>query len=155
MIDAAEDNDESAMCKLVMEDMLWDMGSHGCIITADLLPERFANRLADPGSDPYRDDSGGIVQVQGYLALSNSQFFFESIFRVIPPSMIPNGRSGVILGQRYFMDHMDFRQVPRTILEGRGEELKENEWGDIKIIEWMDPIGGETKSSLKVSSYIS
>ena len=145
MIDAAEDNDESAKCKLVMEDMLWDTGSHGCTITADLLPEKFANRLADPKNDPYRDDSGSRVQVQGYLALSNSQFFFESIFTVVPPSMVPNGRSGVILGQKCFMDHMEFRQVPRTILEGRGEELKEDEWGDIKIIEWMDPISGETK----------
>jgi hypothetical protein len=145
MIGAAEDNDGSPKCKLVMEDMLWDTGSHGCTITADLLPERFANRLADPENDPYRDDSRGIVQVQGYLALSNSQFFFESIFTVVPPSMVPNGCSGVILGQRCFMDHMDFRQVPRTILEGRGEELKEDEWGDIKIIEWMDPISGETK----------
>jgi hypothetical protein len=144
MIDAAEGNDNLTKCKLVMEDMLWDTGSHGCTITADLLPERFANRLASPENDLCRDDSGSIVQVQGYLALSNSQFFFESIFRVVPPSGVPNERSGVILGQRCFMDHMGFRQVPRIILEGRGEELKEDEWGDIKIIEWMDPIGGET-----------
>jgi hypothetical protein len=83
MIDATEDNDESAKCKLVVEDMLWDTGSHGCAITADLLPERFANRLADPENNSYHDDSGGIVQVQGYLALSNSKFFFESIFAVV------------------------------------------------------------------------
>jgi hypothetical protein len=41
---------------------------------------------------------------------------------------------------------MDFRQVPRAILEGRGEELKEDEWGDIKILEWMDPVVGETET---------
>jgi hypothetical protein len=145
MIDAAEDSDTSVRCRLVVEDMLWDTGSHGCIITADLLPERLTTRLANPKDDLYCDGSGSIVQVQGYLALSNSQFFFESIFKVVPPSMVPNGRSGVILGQKCFMDHMDFRQVPRAILEGRGQELKEDEWGDIKIIEWMDPIGGETK----------
>ena len=120
IIDAAQ-GDESTKCKLVMEDMLWDTGSHGCTITADLLPEGFTNRLADPENSPYRDDSGSMVQVQGYLAFSNSQFLFESIFTVVPHSMVPNRRSGVILGQRCLMDHMDFRQVPRAILEGRGE----------------------------------
>jgi hypothetical protein len=120
MIDAAED-DELAKCKLVMKDMLWNTGSHGCTITTDLLPERFAhNRLVDPENDLYRNDSGSMVQVQGYLAFSNSKFF-ESIFTVMPHSMVPNRRSGVILGQRCLMDHMDFRQVPRAILEGRGE----------------------------------
>jgi hypothetical protein len=144
IIDAVED-DDLAKCKLVMEDMLWDTGSHGCTITADLLPEIFTNRLADPENNPYRDNSGSMVQVQGYVAFSNSKFFFQSIFTVVPHSMVPNRRRGVILGQRCLMDHMDFRQVPRAILEGRGEELKEDEWGDIKIFEWMDPVTGETK----------
>ena len=146
MIDTAEGDGESAMCRLTVEDMLWDTGSHDCTITADLLPEKFTNRLTDPENDPYRNGSGITVQIQGYLALSNSQFFFESIFYVVPPPTVPNGRRGVILGQRCFMDHMDFRQVPRTILGGRGEQLKEDEWGDIKIMEWMDPISGETKA---------
>jgi len=38
------------------------------------------------------------------------------------------------------MDHLDVRQVPRSILEARRQELKEDEWGDIKIIEYMDPV---------------
>jgi hypothetical protein len=139
MIDA-EDDDEFPDCKLVLEDMLWDTGSHICTITADILPERFANRLSDPKNDPYRNHSTTTVQVQGYLALSNCEFYFETIVRVVPPSMVPNGRSGVILGQRGFMDRLDVRQVPRVILEARGQELKEDEWGDIKIIEYMDPV---------------
>jgi hypothetical protein len=53
--------------------MLWDTGSHGCTITADLLPEWFAYRLAGPENDPHRNNSRGIVQVQWYLALSNSK----------------------------------------------------------------------------------
>jgi len=141
-----EDDDKSATCKLVLKDMLWDTGSHGCTITADLLPERFASRLAESENDPYRDESGTMVRVQGYLALSNSQLFFESIFTVVPSSTVPNGRRGVILGQRCFMDHMDFRQMPRGILEGHGNELKNDEWGDIKIIEWIDPVTGETQT---------
>jgi len=139
MIDAEED-DEFPECQLVLEDMLWDTGSPICTITADILPERFANRLSDPKNDPYYDHSSTTVQVQGYLALSNSEFYFETIARVVPPSMVPNGRSGVILGQRCFMDHLDVRQVPRSILEARGQELKEDEWGDIKIIEYIDPV---------------
>ena len=107
---------------------------------------RIANRLAEPDNDPYRYGSGSRVQVQGYLALSNSEFYFSNVFTVVPPSAVPNGHSGIILGQKYFMDHMKFKQVPRAILEGRGEELKEDEWGDIKIIEWMDAASGETKT---------
>ena len=112
MIDIAEEN-ESTKCTLTRDDILWDTGSQICTITEDLLPEKFANRLADPGNDPYRDGSGSRVQVQGYLALSNSEFFFQNVFTVVPPSAVPNGRSGIILGQKYFMDHMEFKQVPR------------------------------------------
>src|SRR3984957_19004599 len=36
MIDATDDNDEPVKCKLAVEDMLWDTGSHGRTITADL-----------------------------------------------------------------------------------------------------------------------
>src|SRR5271154_4960347 len=61
--------------------------------------QRFANRLSNPKNDPYRDRSLTTVQVQGYLALSNCEFYFETIVRVVPHSMVPNGRSGVILGQ--------------------------------------------------------
>ncbi|KIX07019.1 uncharacterized protein Z518_04995 [Rhinocladiella mackenziei CBS 650.93] len=76
VIDGAEEDDNSATCKLVVKDMLWDTGSHGCTITDDLLPQNFSNRLAQSDNDPYRDEFGAIVQVQGYLALSNSIFFF-------------------------------------------------------------------------------
>ena len=81
--------------------------------------DSLTNRLVDPENDLYRDDSSSMVQVQGYLALSNE--FFESIFTAIPHSMVPNRRSGVILDQRCLMDHMDFGQMPRAILEGCGE----------------------------------
>jgi len=142
MIDA-ENVDEFPKCKLVLEDMLWDTGSDICIITADILPETFANRLSDSKNDSYRDLSSTTVQVQGYLALSNSEFYFETIVKVVLPSMAPNGRSGVILGQRCFMDRLDVRQVPRHVLEARGQELKEDEWGDIKIIGYVDPVTRE------------
>jgi hypothetical protein len=72
---------------------------------------------------------------------------------ITPPSIVPNGYSGVILGQRCFMDYMDFRQVPRSILDGRGEKLKEDEWGDIKIIEWMNSVNGGTKTFPQVGSH--
>lgn len=134
------ENDATGSCELVVKNMLWNTGSHGCTITADLLPATFAARLSRPDCDPYRNESRSIVQVEGYIALSNNPFFFESIFSVVPPSAAPNGRSGVILGQRSFMDHLDFRQVPRTILEAHGDTLKDDEWGDIEINEWVDPV---------------
>lgn len=143
VIDGRED-DPSASCKLDIKEMLWDTGSQSCSITADLLPAFFLERLRYPSNDQYRDESGNIVQVEGYIPLSNSEFYFESIFTVVSRNKVPNGRSGVILGQKFFIDHMNFRMVPPVILESHWEEVKENEWGDLEIIEWMDAVTGKT-----------
>lgn len=125
--------------KLDRTDMMWDTGSYGCIITRDILPRGFAEYLDTPENDPYRDETGAVVQVDGYVALTNTGFKFqEVIFRVVPPSRVPNSRSGVILGQRGFIDRMVHTATPRAILQRRGEEIGDDEWGVITISEYVD-----------------
>lgn len=36
------------------------------------------------------------------------------------------------------LDRMVFTQAPRVILQNRGEDISEDEWGDINILEWMN-----------------
>jgi hypothetical protein len=102
--------------------------------------ESFTRYLAKAENDPYRDASGTMVQADGCITLTNSNLDFTCVFTVVPPSKVPNSRSGVILGQRGFLNRMTRIEIPGTILEARGKELKENEWGDINIMEWKDPM---------------
>jgi hypothetical protein len=83
--------------------MLWITGSHGCTITSDLLSETFMTYLGAKEHDPYRSQSGTTVQVDGYIALSNSEFRFNAVFKVGPQSEVPNPRTEVILGQSGFI----------------------------------------------------
>ena len=136
-----EFEDMSREHHLILDDMLWDTGSHGCTITSDLLPHKFMEYLRGKEHEPYRDQLGMRVQVDGYLALSNNEFRFNTIFTVVPPSQIPNSRSGVILGQRGLIDRMVRTETPREILKHRGEDIKDHEWGTIDILEYIDPFG--------------
>lgn len=137
----AEVGKHSLQHRLRLDDMLWDTGSHGCTITSDLLSDEFREYLGEKEHDPYRDQSGMRVQVDGYLALSNSEFHFNAIFMVVPPSQVPNSRSGVILGQKGLIDRMVRTETPREILKHRGEDIKDHEWGTIDILEYIDPFG--------------
>lgn len=138
-IDAEKPYAAVAQIKLDRTDMMWDTGSYNCIITRDILPPDFAEYLDTPENDPYRDETGAVVQVDGYVALTNTGFKFqEVIFRVVPPSMVPNSRSGVILGQRGFIDRIVYTATPRAILQSRGEEIGDDEWGVITISEYVD-----------------
>ena len=131
----------STECSIDSEDMLWDTGSHSCTITEDLLPPEFLKYLREPEHDPYRNTSGTKVHVDAYLGLSNTEFFFNLIFTVIPLSSAPNHRSGVILGQHGFLDAIVTSAVPRSILVHRGEEVEESIWGDISVHEYLDSVG--------------
>lgn len=123
------------------DDMLWDTGSDTCIITNDLLPEKFKEYLQTKMHDPYRSASGTRVQVDAYIALSNSKFEFNTVFTVVPPSSVPNCRSGVILGQNGFINHLVYTQIPRSIMERRGEDIQADKWGVINILEFVDTDG--------------
>ena len=112
---------------LLLDDMLWDTGSHGCTITSDLLSHEFMEYLGEKEHDPYRGQSGMRVQVDGYAAFSNKEFRFNTIFTVVAPSQIPNSQSGVILSQKGLIDRMVRTETPREILKHRGEDVKDHE----------------------------
>ena len=134
-------DDETDGCELDLNDMLWDTGAHGCTITEDILPSRFRTYLQSSEHDPYRDASGLHVQVDGYLALTNAPFNFNTIINVRLASSLPNGRSGVILGQSGFLNRMVWTSIPRIVLEMRGEDVGDNFWGDIHVSEYIDVVG--------------
>ena len=139
-LDAPSD-DETDECRLDLNDMLWDTGAHCCTITEDILPSKFRTYLQSFEHDPYRDASGRQVQVDGYLALTNAPFNFNAVFNVQLASSLPNGRSGVILGQSGFLNRMVWTSVPRIVLEMRGEDVGDNFWGDIHMTEYIDVVG--------------
>ena len=134
-------DDETDKCKLDLNDMLWDTGAHGCTITEDILPSKFRAYLQSSEHDPYRNASGLHVEVDGYLALTNAPVNFNTVFNVRPASSLPNGRSGVILGQGGFLNRMVWTSIPRIVLEMRGEDVGDNFWGDIHISEYIDVVG--------------
>jgi len=135
------DGDSDDECKLDLNDMLWDTGAHGCTITVDILPSKFQTYLQSSEHDPYRDASGLHVQVDGYLALTNASVNFNTVFNVRLASSLPNGRSGVILGQSGFLNRMVWTSIPRIVLEMRGEDVGDNFWGDIHLSEHVDVVG--------------
>jgi hypothetical protein len=137
----ADPDDKTDECDLNLDGMTWDAGCHSCTLTADILPAKFRKYLNSSEHDPYRDASGLRMQVEGYLALSNTPFTFDTYFTIVPASSLPNGRSGVILGQNGLLNRMAWTAVPRIILELRKEDVGDDIWGDIHVSEWCGVTG--------------
>ena len=133
----ADPDDKTDECDLNLDGMVWDTGCHSSTLTADILPAKFREYLNSSEHDPYRDASGVRVQIEGYLAFSNTPFTFNTYFTVVPASSVPNGRSGVILGQSGLLNRMMWTAVPRIILELRKEDVGDDIWGDIQVSEWF------------------
>lgn len=138
-LDGFEDHPQemiaSSMC-------LWDTGSHCSLISEDLLSPTFREFLNHPVHDPYRRPGAqNILQVNAWFRFSNHAAEISTIVTVLPVSHIPNSRSGVILGQQAFMAMMVVRCVPRSILLAKGEQVADNEWGDIVVEEYIDCLG--------------
>ncbi|KAI9769951.1 MAG: uracil DNA glycosylase [Geoglossum simile] len=131
-------DDETDSCCLDINEMLWDTGAHCCIITEDILPSEFRTYLQSPEHDPYRHENGLFVQVDGYIALTNTAFVFGTVFHVRPARSLPNGRSGVILGHNGFLNRIVWTSIPRIILKRRGEDIGSDMWGEIHISEYID-----------------
>lgn len=79
--------------------------------------------------------------MNAWFRFSNHAAEISTIVTVLPVSHIPNSRSGVILGQQAFMAMMVVRCVPRSILLAKGEQVADNEWGDIVVEEYIDCLG--------------
>lgn len=119
-------------------ELLWDTGAHGTIVSEDLLSTEFRNYLTHPIHDAYRDESGIRVQIDGEIGLSNTVLQINCICLVVPSSVMPNERVGILLGQNGAIDHIVYKSVPRANLNARGEALPSTVWGDIVIDEYID-----------------
>ena len=117
---------------------LWDTGASICVITDDLIRAQSTTFLDDKIHDPYRGSRQVSVQVSGYFCFSNSIIRIDAPFHIMEKESLPNKRSGIILGQHGMIDRMEFQSIPKVILESRGEVVKENEWGDINMISYID-----------------
>ena len=119
-------------------DMIWDTGAHRTIITEDLLSESFRQFLKDPQHDDYRLDNGLRVQMDAVIGLSNTPIEINAIVMVVPKSVVPNERIGILFGQLQCIDCISYHSSPRRILEAKGEEINEEMWGDIVIDGYVD-----------------
>ncbi|KAJ9220007.1 hypothetical protein DTO207G8_5306 [Paecilomyces variotii] len=131
---------ESGMpvCKLDEVEMLWDTGAATTVITKDLLDEQFQRHLADPICEAYKNQEGTRVQVSINVEFTNTLFRIDSIAWVVEKSGLPNARSGIILGQKACIDRLQYRSIPRSILEAKGEVIEEKFWGDLTLESYVD-----------------
>jgi hypothetical protein len=122
-------------------EMLWDTGAHQTIITEDLLSEPFRQYLQDPSHDPYRSGDKLRVQLDAIIGLSNTPIKITAIALVVPNSVVPNQRVGVILVQKHCIDCMSYRSIPRRILKAKGEDVDDEIWGDLVVDEFVNEDG--------------
>ncbi|TAQ84865.1 hypothetical protein B7494_g6804 [Chlorociboria aeruginascens] len=123
--------------KIESLDMLWDTGAHRTIISEELLSESFRRSLEDPIYDIYRSASGLRLQMDAVISLSNAAVEIHGIVLVVPKTVVPNERVGVIFGQSECINRMHYESVPRSILMkeavNKEEKIEETIWGDIII----------------------
>jgi hypothetical protein len=127
--------------ELKLVDMLWDTGAQQTIITEELLSESFRRYLQDPIHDPYRSSGGLRVQLDALVAFSNAPINIPAIVMIVPKSVVPNQRVGILFGQQQCIDRIGYRSFPRHILKAKGEEINEEVWGDFVIDEFVNEDG--------------
>ena len=131
---------------LVRPDILFDTGAHTSIVTDDVLDSTFRAYLSDPIHDPYRSSSGVRVQVAGVLAFgAHPPLEMDCLFTVVPLNSVPNGRSGVILGQHTVIDSIQYLSKPRNTLVACGDEVADTVWGDILVDGYVNVDGDYVK----------
>jgi hypothetical protein len=122
-------------------DMIWDTGAHRTIITEELLSESFRQFLKDSQHDPYHLNDGLRLQMDGVIGFSNHPVPITTIVLVVPKNMMPNEHIGILFGQQSCINSISYRSVPRGILQAKGEDIREEMWGDIVIEEYVDDNG--------------
>lgn len=106
--------------------LLWDTGAHTSIIVEDMLTPSFRAYLQDKQHDDYRSQDQTRVQVDATVGFTNCLMELTTIFLVVPRRSVPNEYVGAIIGQRGFIDRLQYRSVPKKILiamDERGECL--------------------------------
>lgn len=81
----------------------------------------------------------GTTRGSKYRLMGKFVFRIQScVCLVVPSSVMPNGRIGILLGQRGAIDRIIYKSVPRANLNGYGESLPPTIWGDIVVEEYID-----------------
>ena len=128
---------------------LWDTGAHITTISDDILSEEFRLFIQAEAYKDYwvtsADRNSWVVSVGGALQFSNTNLELEFVARVVPRDQMPNGFSGVLLGQRGVIDCIDYRATPSKFLKSLGQEVPEGVWGDLVILNFYDNISGEVR----------
>jgi hypothetical protein len=131
----ADEEDKTTVCKLQGQQMLWDTGAHFTTITEDLVPASFLMHTRDPG---YLEIYGtaansGVVQIGIEIQFSNRLHKVEGLATIRPASTMPNGFSGIILGQWTILDSLEYHVVPARILQARNG-VAHGDWGEIRLL---------------------
>ena len=141
IIDASE-SDDSKICILEAEQMLWDTGAHRTVITEDLLPAEFVRHAR---TDEYMaiygtGDRDSVVQISMEVQFSNCVKKIEGVAIIRSSSSMPNNFSGIILGQHTILGCLEYHAIPAKIMRARGKNI-EDKWGHIRLLGCI--VGGE------------
>ena len=72
------------------------------------------------------------------IVLSNCTMEMHALVMVVPKSMVPNERVGILFGQKECIDRLFYESIPRSILSARGENPENDVWGDFILKEYLD-----------------
>lgn len=67
---------------------------------------------------------------------------------MVPHERMPNGFSGILLGQIGVKDSLEYRAIPRSIIEATGAVLEDNIWGELVLHNLFDADTGEVMITL-------
>lgn len=148
-INALDDDPEVRQEVLGLTRAIVDTGAHMTCISGDLISPNFLQYLSEDDSNaPYRSmsesESESIllsIQVDLILMIPNlKDFTFSCIAKVVPIHRMPNQFSGVLLGQRSFLDRMEYCLRPRVVIQAMsGDDAVDGAtWGTIDIKRWVD-----------------
>ena len=57
---------------------------------------------------------------------------------VVDKEAVPNARSGIILGQKGCIDVLQYRSIPRSVSQAKGEAIDKGPWGDLILESYVD-----------------
>ncbi|KAH0555787.1 hypothetical protein GP486_006268 [Trichoglossum hirsutum] len=124
----------------------WDTGAHKCIMSEDLCSSEFLGYLrTNPDNAPYTIADRGLLRVACYakLQFSNTSLTLPMTMEIRPTALMPNGITGVLLGNQSFMQFLQWETIPRSILVARGHTIAEEQWGVINIKAYLNVLDGQ------------
>ena len=135
LLQAVDHEDKMPQLDIAETDALWDTGAQITFITDNLLTDEFRNFLKTADvNEPYRDTKTTRVQIQCYVEFTNTVIEIDTLASVVPLEQAPNGRSGIILGQRGLIDCVRYESVPRNVvIATENTTMSEEFWGKFEL----------------------